>query len=64
MTDRRGFTLIELMIVVAVIGILTAITLPLVGNLHLRARVAAYASTATGLFLISTNGDGTTVIRP
>ncbi len=48
--NQRGFTLVELMIVIAIIGVLAAIAIPIYSNMQGRARTAKAQSDLRGLY--------------
>lgn len=62
MKHQKAFTLIELLTVIAIIGILAAILIPVVGAVRERARAAQCTSNmrqlATGILLYSLDHDG------
>ncbi len=48
--SKKGFTLIELVVVIAILGILAAILIPVIGGFITRARISADEANARNLY--------------
>jgi prepilin-type N-terminal cleavage/methylation domain-containing protein len=53
--DQRGFTLVEIMMVVAIIGVLSSVALPQMGKATLRARAAERRAIMSAIAVVSSD---------
>jgi prepilin-type N-terminal cleavage/methylation domain-containing protein len=66
MKSNKGFTLIEILVVVGIIGILSSVVFSSLGNARAKARTASAQQTMGSIFagLVSCWGEGATVVTP